>query len=350
MKTILITGGAGYIGSHTCNILLENDFEIIVLDSLINSSISVIDNLKELLKKKISNIDEKLKFIKGDIRDKFFLEDIFKEFNSNDNKINAVIHFAGLKSVLNSINYPLDYWGVNIKGVINLLEIMDKYHCRNLIFSSSATIYSQENEMPLKENCSLSPINPYGKTKFTAESILEDLFKSNKDKWRICNLRYFNPIGAHPSGIIGENPVGIPNNIFPLILQTALKQKNKFQIFGGDWNTPDGTCIRDYIHIMDLAEGHMLALNYLLNNDPQLINFNLGTGKGTSVLSLINTFEEVNKINIPYEFAQRRRGDLPIVIADNKKAKDFLNWIPKKDIREMCKDGWKWSIQNPNGY
>ena len=350
MKTILVTGGTGYIGSHTCNILLENNYKIIIFDSLHNSSILVMDKIKKLSRHKIANIDENLKFIKGDIRDKFSLDQLFKKQNYTNEKIDAVIHFAGLKSVLDSVNNPLNYWDVNLRGVLNLLEIMDKYLCRNFIFSSSATIYSQQNSIPLKENSVLGPINPYGNTKLTTEKILEDLFNSNKDCWRICNLRYFNPIGAHPSGIIGENPLGIPNNIFPIILNVALKKTKIIQIFGNDWNTPDGTCIRDYIHIMDLAKGHMIALNYLFKSNPQLINLNLGTGKGTSVLSLIKTFSEVNKIKIPYEFSDRRKGDLPSIIADNSKSKEILNWFPEKDIKEMCRDGWNWRFKNPNGY
>ena len=346
MKRILITGGAGYIGSHTCVELLENNFKIIVLDSLVNSSSTVIKKIKFLLKSKINNIEERMKFIKGDIRDQRLVKNIFKDAYIEGNSIEAVIHFAGLKSVEDSLNYPLKYWDTNLKGTINLLEIMQEYNCQNIIFSSSATIYSQQNDIPLKENSKLGPINPYGNTKLAIEIILEDLFNSMPNTWRICNLRYFNPIGAHPSGVIGEDPKGIPSNIFPVILNVASRKLKKLQIYGNDWNTSDGTCIRDFIHIVDLAQAHMFALNHLLDSKPKLINLNLGTGKGTTLLSLIKSFEEVNNLTVPYEFVNRRKGDLQTVIADNSKSKEILNWIPTRDIKEMCRDGWKWCLNN----
>tara|TARA_B100000242_G_scaffold294243_1_gene275705 strand:- start:3351 stop:4406 length:1056 start_codon:yes stop_codon:yes gene_type:complete len=350
METILVTGGTGYIGSHTCLKLLENNYKVIVFDSLINSSEIVINKLKDLLRHRINNIDERIIFFQGDIRNKESIEKIFEKYSIKKNFIKAVIHFAGLKSVSESIQNPILYWDVNIKGSINLLEVMQKYGCKNIIFSSSATIYSQKNKIPYNENGRLFPINPYGNTKLTIENLLKDIYNSQPKEWRICNLRYFNPLGAHPSGVIGENPKGIPNNIFPIILNVASNKLSKIQIFGNDWNTNDGTCIRDYIHVMDLAEGHIASLNYLLINNPQINNFNLGTGLGTSVLSLINTFEETNNIPIPYEFIRRREGDLPFVVADIKKSKEILNWVPKFNIKDMCKDGWKWKSLNPEGY
>ena len=222
---------------------------------------------------------------------------------------------------------------------------MNKYNCKNLIFSSSATIYSKDNSIPLKENANFKPVNPYGNTKLAVERILEDIFYSSPKEWKICNLRYFNPIGAHDSGLIGEDPKDIPNNIFPLIQKVASSELPKFTIYGDDWETIDGTCIRDYIHIMDLAEGHTIALKYLIKESPQIISFNLGTGIGTSVLELINTFEKVNNVNIPYVIGKKRDGDLPNVIADNSKSKKILNWTPKRNIEDMCKDGWEWNLK-----
>ena len=350
MKTVLVTGGTGYIGSHTCITLLESGYKVIVFDSLINSHLEVIQKIKNLFDDKIPYIDKRIHFVQGDIRNKRNIDDLFRKFHNDNNNIDAVIHFAGLKSVRDSVKFPIKYWNVNMLGSLNLLEIMSKYSCRKIIFSSSATLYSQRNILPFKENGDLSPINPYGNTKLAVETLMGDLFNNGFSDWRICNLRYFNPIGAHPSGLIGENPIGRPNNIFPIILNVASKKLEGFQIYGKDWDTHDGTCIRDYIHVMDIAEGHVVSLNYLFNNDPQLISFNLGTGKGTSVLSLINTFEKVNNVRIPYEYVKKRQGDLPVIIADNLKAKKILNWEPKRNIEEMCKDGWKWKKQNINGY
>ena len=349
MKKILVTGGAGFIGSHTCLLLLVNNFKVVVIDSFQNSSIKALENIKILSNKTNPKYKENLEILYGNINDFRSLYQLFKNIYLKG-KIDAVIHFAGLKAVSESINNPLDYWDSNVNGSINLLKIMDEFKCYNLIFSSSATIYSSNNIIPLKEDSLLGPVNPYGNTKYTVEKILEDLFKSAPEKWRICNLRYFNPIGAHPSGIIGENPSGLPNNIFPLVLNAAYDNSNQFKIFGNDWGTSDGTCIRDYIHVMDLADGHMTTLNHLFSNPSQFININLGTGKGTSVLELIKTFQLVNNIKINYEFSKRRPGDLPEIVADNKKAIEVLNWFPKRNIKNMCRDGWKWKCLNPYGY
>ncbi len=349
MKTIMVTGGAGFIGSHTCLTLLENKFKVIVVDSFQNSSPIALEKVNFLLEKKIINIKNKFKIYKGDIENLNFLEQIFKDTYINQ-KIDAVIHFAGLKAVSESVRNPLIYWKTNVGGSINLLKVMEKFNCNNLIFSSSATIYSNKEKPPFQENSLKGPLSPYGNTKLTIEKILEDIYKSFPNKWRICNLRYFNPIGAHQSGVIGENPKGSPNNIFPLILNVAASNSRQFEVYGKDWETNDGTCIRDYIHVMDLADGHMTSLNYLLNNPPQFINFNLGTGKGTSVIELIKTFEDINNLRIPYVFSKRRSGDIPIIIADNKKAVEFLKWTPKLNLSDMCKDGWNWKCKNPNGY
>ena len=349
MKKILVTGGAGFIGSHTCLKLLENNFKVFIIDSFTNSSSTALKKLKFILREKIFNIDKNLKIFKVDIRDSKSLFNTFKSIKDEES-IDAVIHFAGLKAVHESVSNPLSYWDSNVNGSINLFKIMEEFNCHNLIFSSSATIYSKNNQLPLKETSELGAVNPYGNTKLTIERILEDLYNSAPKSWRICNLRYFNPIGAHPSGLIGEDPKGTPNNIFPLILNAAYDENNTLKIFGNDWETPDGTCIRDFIHVMDLADGHMTSLNYLLDNSTQFLNINLGTGIGTTVLELIKTFEYVNNVNIPFVFSNRRPGDLPKIIADNNKALKLLNWLPKRNISDMCRDGWKWKSMNPDGY
>ncbi len=350
MKTILITGGAGYIGSHTCVNLLKKGYKLIVVDSFINSSSLVIDKIINLASESISNNTIKLQAIKGDIKDELFLDSIFNQAKSNNNQIDAVIHFAGLKSVNESKKFPLLYWDVNVNGTINLLKVMKSYKCRTIVFSSSATIYGPNAINPIKEDSVINPINPYGQTKAVVENILSDIYNSKPKLWRIANLRYFNPIGAHPSGIIGENPLGIPNNIFPYLCQVAIGKREKLKIFGNDWPTPDGTGIRDYIHVMDLADGHANALEHLFLKDAQIINLNLGTGKGTSVLELINTFEMVNSCKINYDFTDRRDGDGPASIANPSLAFKLINWKTKRDLKDMCKDGWEWQKKNIDGF
>ena len=351
MRTILVTGGTGYIGSHTCLTLLENKFKVIVFDNLKNSSYLIFLRIKEILIKKNLNKDliNNFTFIEGDIRDIKALENVFSKYEKEGNPIQAVIHFAGLKSVKESIEIPLSYWDVNLLGSINLFKVMTRYECNKIIFSSSATVYTFKNNELLKETDDLNPISPYGNTKLAIERVLKDLYIHSPLKWKICNLRYFNPIGAHSSGLIGENPLGKPNNIFPLILKVASKKMDQLKIFGNDWNTRDGTCIRDFIHVMDVAFGHYLALNYLFDNKSQYVSLNLGTGIGTSILKLIDIFEKVNQVEIPYVFSDRREGDQAFLVADNSLLKKTLNWEPKKNISEMCKDGWNWQKLNPNG-
>tara|TARA_Y200000002_G_scaffold365999_1_gene356527 strand:+ start:1531 stop:2568 length:1038 start_codon:yes stop_codon:yes gene_type:complete len=341
MKRIIVTGGAGFIGSHTSLALLENGYEVIVLDSLSNSSRTSIENVKKIIKEE-KNTSEKISFFEVDIRKINEVENIFLRFERDKKPIDSVIHLAGLKSVSESVENPLSYWDTNLIGTYNLVHVMNKYNCRVMVFSSSATVYGLAEKIPIKEDTELKPINPYGTTKLAIELLLENLYSSKNSDWSFINLRYFNPIGAHHSGLIGENPNGIPNNLFPYITQVASKKLNKLKIFGNDWPTSDGTGVRDYIHVMDLAEGHVAALEYLKNKKNKNLALNLGTGKGTSVLELLKEFEVVNNIDIPYEFSPRRRGDLACVIADNSRALELLDWEPKRTIKNMCEDGWKW--------
>ena len=350
IKTVLVTGGTGYIGSHTCLYLIEQGFKVIVIDSLVNSSYKSLERIQLILKNE-NHIDPiGIKFFEGSLNNKVFIEKVFSQEFNNGNTIDAVIHFAGFKSVKESIQNPLSYWDNNVIGTINLISVMNKYNCKKIVFSSSATIYKVDNYQLINEKCEKNPINPYGNTKLVNEIFLSDVFNSQREKWGVIKLRYFNPIGAHPSGLIGESPKGIPNNIFPIIMKIAFEEKEILKVFGNDWPTRDGTCIRDYIHITDLAQGHIQALNLLNKNESTQLSINLGTGEGTSVLELIKIFEDTNQIKLKYIFSDRREGDLPIVVADNSFAKKILNWIPKKSIAEMCKDGWNWKLKNPNGY
>tara|TARA_Y100001933_G_scaffold230750_1_gene248010 strand:- start:117 stop:1169 length:1053 start_codon:yes stop_codon:yes gene_type:complete len=343
MKSILVTGGAGFIGSHTCLSLVEKGYKVVVIDSLINSSKDALDKLGEILIKKNISIDNKISFLKGDTRDKEFLENIFISNKEKNSPISCVIHFAGLKAVNESVIMPLKYWDINVNGTINLLQTMLKNGCRTIVFSSSATIYGISENTILNEKNDRNPTNPYGSTKLVVEMLLSDLFHSKSNEWKIINLRYFNPIGAHPSGLIGESPRGVPTNIFPSINFAASGKIKELKVFGNNWPTPDGTCIRDYIHVMDIAEGHIAALEYLEKNEPQIKYFNLGTGLGTSVLELIKVFQKVNRVHVPFSFYPRRKGDLSKVIADNSLAIKYLNWSPKRNLEEMCRDGWIWA-------
>ena len=348
MKNILITGGSGYIGSHTCVTLLEKGYKITIVDSNVNSSPISIERIKEIIKKKV--LKDNISFFPGDLRDKIFLNKVFLKAKEENNPINAVIHFAGFKSSSESILKPLIYWENNVFGSICLIEIMRKYDCKNIVFSSSASIYGEHSINPIMETSEIKPSTPYGHTKVAIENILDSTFKSSQESWRIANLRYFNPIGAHESGLLGESPLNFPNNLFPIICKVAQGQLDQLSIYGNDWPTPDGTGVRDYIHVMDLADAHCTALDFLFRNKPQILNLNIGTGIATSVLELVEKFSQVNKCSVPYKFCAKRSGDLPIVVADNKKAISLLNWTPKQNLENMCKDGWNWQKFNPNGF
>ena len=350
MQTILATGGMGFIGSHTCVSLIENNFNVYIIDSLENSSIENLSSIKKICSQYQNSSKVKITFFKGDIRDKEFLMDTFKKAELEGNPIEAVIHFAGLKSVNESIENPLSYWETNVCGTNNLLNVMQIYNCKKIVFSSSATVYKPVQNRSINEESELGPINPYGQTKLAVENMLGDLMKDKSQNWKIINLRYFNPVGAHISGLLGENPKGIPNNLFPIILKVASGESQNLFIYGKDWSTYDGTCIRDYIHVQDLAEAHCYALRFLLNNKPQILNLNIGSGVGTSVLQLVNTFIEQNNCEVPYEFVSRRIGDVPFIVADNNFAISKIGWKPKRDLKAMCRDGWLWQIKNPNGY
>jgi len=350
MKNILVTGGAGFIGSHTCLVLLEKGYKVFVIDSFKNSSPKALKKVEKINKLNNLKSEADLKLYIGDLCDKNFIKDVFWDIIKNYKTLDGIIHFGGLKAVAESIFNPIEYWKTNVLGTINLLEIMSIYRIRNLVFSSSATIYANAERSFLKEDSELKPINPYGNTKLTVEILLEDLFNSNSQEWRLASLRYFNPIGAHKSGLIGEYPKGTPNNIFPIITNTALGLQKELKIFGNDWPTEDGTPIRDYIHVMDLASAHISVLEHLISNKPNYLKLNIGTGKGTSVLDLLKTFEKVNNVKVPYVFSERRPGDLCSLVADNSMLISKLGIRPKMSIEDMCRDGWKWKRLNPNGY
>ena len=350
MKSILLTGGAGFIGSHTCLALLERGYKVYVIDSFVNSSPKSLICVLNIYKEMFANADPKLTIFKGDLRDKHFVEKVFSDIYRVNNTLDGVIHLAGLKSVLESQRNPLLYWNNNVLGALNLIEIMNSYECINFVFSSSATVYSQRENSLLNEGSELGPINPYGNTKLIVEKLLEDIFNSQENKGKFASLRYFNPIGAHKSGLLGENPIGTPNNIFPLIMNTAAGIQKELEIYGNNWPTKDGTCIRDYIHIMDLAEAHIKVFDLLSNQGPCYFNLNIGTGTGTSVLELVKTFERVNKVKIPYTFKERRMGDAPYLVADNTLSISRIQLSTKRSLEDMCRDGWKWKLLNPYGY
>ena len=334
--SILVTGGAGYIGSHTCIEMQNAGYDVIVIDNLDNSS-------EESLKRVEKITGKPVKFYKEDVRDKEALRKIFTE-----NKIEAVIHFAGLKAVGESVREPIMYYDNNLISTINLLEVMNEFDVKKIVFSSSATVYGVATEMPLTEGMTLGAINPYGRTKYFIEEILRDLFVAD-DSWCIALLRYFNPIGAHKSGLIGEDPKGIPNNLMPYISQVAVGKLEKLHVFGNDYNTVDGTGVRDYIHVVDLAQGHVKAVDWALENKG-CEAFNLGTGNGTSVLQLRDAFVKSSGIDVPYVIDPRRPGDPDEVYANAEKAKNILGWEAKFGIEEMCEDTWRWQSGNPKGY
>lgn len=333
---ILVTGGAGYIGSHTVIELLNEGNEVIIVDNFYNSQPEVLNRIKELSGKEF-------KFYEADLLNATALEKIFME-----NKIESVIHFAGYKAVGESVEKPISYYHNNITSTLILLEMMAKYNVKKIVFSSSATVYGLNNISPLGENLPLSTTNPYGTTKLFIEQILRDLWNSDKE-WSIAILRYFNPIGAHSSGRIGENPNGLPNNLMPFITQVAVGKREKLSIFGSDYDTHDGTGVRDYIHVVDLAKGHIKALEKI-KNETTVEAYNLGTGIGYSVLDLVKAFEKVNGIKIPYVIVPRRAGDVSACFADAAKAYKNLNWVTEKTIEDMCRDSWNWQKNNPSGY
>lgn len=344
MTTILLTGGLGFIGSHTAINLLKKGFKVLIIDSLINSKIDTLSNIKKIVFNDSKKFQSQLYFRKGDIRNKTWLESIFNEFRLKQEPIRSVIHFAGLKSIEESINSPLLYWDMNINLILSLLAVMENFSCNNLIFSGSASVYKYHEDENITENSPLDPINPYGNTKLCIEKLLRDIFISN-DKWRIASLRYFNPVGAHESGLIGEDPSINTSNVFPTLMKVLNNEIKEFHIYGSDWPTEDGTCVRDYIHIMDLATAHSATLSYLLENKPQLLYLNIGTGKGVSVLELIKTFTKINKCKIPFRFSDRRKGDYANLVADNSLALKLLNWEPTKNLNDICLDNWRWFNQ-----
>ncbi len=333
---ILVTGGAGYIGSHTCVELLAAGYKVIAIDNLSNSSEESLKRVQEITGKS-------LVFQKVDLNDRYALNSVFE-----NNAINAIMHFAGLKAVGESVADPLLYYHNNVAGTLNLCKLMKAHNIKNLVFSSSCTVYGNPDNLPINENSPLQPANPYGRSKQMVEEILKDLSASDS-KLNIALLRYFNPIGAHPSGKIGEDPNDIPNNLLPYISQVAVRKLSKLSIFGNDYPTPDGTCIRDYIHVVDLANGHISALSKL-ESAPGLITYNLGTGKGYSVLEIVTAFEKASGKTIPYKFVSRRPGDIACCFADPSKAIKELDWSAEYGIDEMCKDTWLWQSENPKGF
>ena len=347
--SVLLTGGAGFIGSHTCLSLVESGYEVYVVDSLVNSSILSFQKVKEILSFKNINFENKLHFRRGDLRDISFLESVFQEAKNDNKEIRYTIHLAGLKSISESFQRNLEYWENNVIASINLIKFMDKYNCRTIVFSSSAAVYDISRN-DIDEKCLRKPFSPYGASKLAVEKFLENIYSFSNENWQIIALRYFNPIGAHTSGLIGENPKVNFNNVFPLIIEAAFSKKKKLKIFGRDWDTRDGTPIRDYVHVMDIAYGHVLALNYIKTFQKIMIHLNLGSGCGTTVLELIRKFEKINNIEVPLEFMDRRKGDVEKLVADISLAYKLLEWKPNKSLEDMCKDGWKWKIQNPNGY
>ncbi len=335
--TILITGGAGYIGSHTALELLNEGYDVVVYDNLCNSSRESLRRVEELTGKQI-------RFYEGDVQDEKALTDMFKE-----QRIDAVIHCAALKAVGESVQKPLEYYQNNISGTLTLLKVMREVGVKNIVFSSSATVYGSPEEMPITEACPKGQCtNPYGWTKSMMEQIMSDVQKSDPS-WNVILLRYFNPVGAHKSGRIGEDPKGIPNNLMPYISQVAVGKLEKLGVFGNDYDTPDGTGVRDYIHVVDLAIGHVKAINYIFT-DPGLDVINLGTGQGYSVLDMVKAFSRACGKEIPYEIKPRREGDIAMCYADPSKAARVLGWKAERGLDEMCEDTWRWQSQNPNGY
>lgn len=343
MAEVLITGGAGFIGSHTCLVLLQAGHRLVVLDSFATSNRASLGRVLELAG---GDAAERLTVIEGDLRQPASLE---RAFAAMAGRCDAVIHFAGLKAVAQSVQQPLLYWDVNVGGSTQLLRAMACHNCHTLVFSSSATVYGFPETIPIQERAPVLPINPYGHTKAAVERMLADLVTS-ESHWRIARLRYFNPVGAHPSGQIGENPLGPPDNLFPYVSQVAGGRIPRLQIYGDDWPTADGTGIRDYIHVMDLAEGHLAALDVLWNEQPQLLTLNLGSGIGHSVLEVVRAFEAASGRTVPYVVVPRRAGDAARSVADPSEAERRLGWRTRRDLAAMCRDGWAWQSTHPHGF
>lgn len=333
---ILVLGGAGYIGSHTCVELLQAGYEVVVLDNFCNSSPEALTRVESITGKKIT-------LIESDLRNKDKLREAFQEY-----QFAAVIHFAGLKAVGESVAHPLKYYDNNFNATVILCEVMQEFDCKNIIFSSSATVYGDAKEMPINEGAPLSATNPYGRSKLMIEDLLRDLYISD-DTWKAVILRYFNPVGAHKSGSIGEDPAGIPNNLIPYVSQVAVGKLECLSVYGNDYETLDGTGVRDYIHVTDLAKGHVKALHYLLNNTG-ILNVNLGTGTGYSVIDMINAFHKASGRDIAYKIVDRRPGDVAMCYADPNLAKEKLGWEAELGLDRMCEDTWRWQVNNPNGY
>ncbi len=333
---ILVTGGAGYIGSHTCLELLQAGHEVVVVDNLSNSKVESLRRVQELTGRAVV-------FHRADLRDAEALDAIFRR-----DQVEAVLHFAGLKAVAESVAIPLSYYHNNITGTLVLCEAMQAHGVRNLVFSSSATVYGVPAAVPITEDFPLAATNPYGRSKLMIEDILRDLFVSDAS-WNIALLRYFNPVGAHPSGRIGEDPAGIPNNLMPFVAQVATGKLPELSVFGGDYPTPDGTGVRDYIHVVDVALGHLAALDKLATN-PGVVTYNLGTGRGYSVLEMVAAFEQASGRKVPYKIVGRRPGDAALSYADASKAGAELGWVATRDLAQMCADSWRWQSANPNGY
>jgi len=333
---VLVTGGAGYIGSHTCVELLNAGHEIVVVDNFVNSKPEALDAIRKITGKDFT-------FVEADLRDRDAMMRVFDQ-----HAVDAVIHFAGLKAVGESVEKPLEYYDNNLYGFIVLAETMQKFGVKKFVFSSSATVYGMNNPVPFKEEMPTSATNPYGYTKVMIEQMLNDICVADPD-WAVCKLRYFNPIGAHESGLIGEDPNGIPNNLLPYVAKVAAGKLEKLSVFGDDYDTPDGTGIRDYIHVVDLAKGHVAAVKYVEENRGCEV-FNLGTGSGYSVLDMVHTFRDVNRVEVPYQIVDRRPGDLAVCYADPAKSAEKLHWKAEKTLADMCRDSWRWQSANPNGY
>lgn len=336
MNKILVTGGAGYIGSHTVVLLIEAGHEVVIFDNFINSSRESINRVEKL-------VNQKIELIEGDIRSK---DDLQKVFDAH--KIDATIHFAGLKAVGESVEQPLRYYDNNVNGTVTLCEVMAKNGCKNIIFSSSATVYGDPATTPILENFPTSATNPYGRSKLMVEEILRDLYVSDNE-WSVVLLRYFNPVGAHALGTIGEDPNGIPNNLMPFIAQVAVGKREFLSVFGDDYDTVDGTGVRDYIHVVDLADAHVKAVEKIAAFS-EVMTINLGTGEGYSVLEMVKAFEKASGKEIAYKIAPRRAGDIATCFADPSYAKEVLGWEAKRGVEEMCEDGWRWQSRNPSGY